>query len=405
MKKTIWVINQTAGTLDSGWGERHLMFAKNWVKKGYDVKIISGSYNHLFKNQPLVSNKTFTIQPVEKGISFCWVKTPKYYDGGYRKFWSNFLFTLKVFFLPIKKLGKPSDIIVSSMPIFPIINGYFFKLRFKAQLIVEIRDLWPLTPIHLKGYSLKHPLIIIVGWFEKFAYRKSDSIVSLLPNAAPYINAISKDPSKFHWIPNGIDENLLEKEALSQSIINQIPKNKFIIAYTGTMGMANALEYFVEASKILSNYNDIHFVMVGDGYLKPELQKQTSGQNNITFIEKISKAQVQTVLSYFDVCFIGRNNTPLFDFGVSSNKYFDYMLSKTPILVSSNLINDPVERSQCGITVKPESAQTIADGILTFYNLPLAERKKMGEKAYDYVKKYHNFTVLSETYSSLFKNE
>ncbi|NCP21508.1 MAG: glycosyltransferase family 4 protein, partial [Zetaproteobacteria bacterium] len=134
-------------------------------------------------------------------------------------------------------------------------------------------------------------------------------------------------------------------------------------------------------------------------------QKQTSGQNNITFIEKISKAQVQTVLSYFDVCFIGRNNTPLFDFGVSSNKYFDYMLSKTPILVSSNLINDPVERSQCGITVKPESAQTIADGILTFYNLPLAERKKMGEKAYDYVKKYHNFTVLSETYSSLFKNE
>lgn len=404
MNKTIWVINQTAGTLDSGWGERHLMFAKHWVKKGFDVKIISGSYNHLFKNQPKVANKTFTIENIETGIDFCWVKTPKYYDGGYRKFWSNFLFTLKVFFLPTKKLGKPSTIIVSSMPIFPIINGYFFKKRFKIhKLIVEIRDLWPLTPLYLKGYSAKHPLIIIVELFEKFAYRKADAIVSLLPNAAPYINAISKNPSKFHWIPNGIDENFLKTEAISKDIIKQIPKDKFIIGYTGTMGMANALEYFVEASKMLIKNIDIHFVMVGDGYLKDSLQELTKAQNNITFISKLSKSQVQNVLSFFDVCFIGRNNTPLFDYGVSSNKYFDYLLSKTPVLVSSNKIADPVELSQCGIIVQPESAQSIAEGILVFYNMPIEERKKMGEKGYQYVKKYHNFTVLSEAYLSIFE--
>jgi len=96
MKKTIWVINQTAGNLESGWGERHYMLSKEWIKQGFDVKIISGSYNHLFINQPQVS-KTFTIEKTEKGLSFCWIKTPKYYDGGYRKFWSNFIFMLKLF--------------------------------------------------------------------------------------------------------------------------------------------------------------------------------------------------------------------------------------------------------------------------------------------------------------------
>ena len=50
-KKVIWVINQTAGKPDSGWGERHFYFANYWVQKGYVVKIISGSYNHLFKKQ------------------------------------------------------------------------------------------------------------------------------------------------------------------------------------------------------------------------------------------------------------------------------------------------------------------------------------------------------------------
>ena len=53
-KKVIWVINQTAGKPDSGWGERHFNLATFWVKKGYEVVIISGSYNHLFKNQPKV---------------------------------------------------------------------------------------------------------------------------------------------------------------------------------------------------------------------------------------------------------------------------------------------------------------------------------------------------------------
>lgn len=404
MKKTIWIINQTAGTLKSGWGERHYFLSKQWVKQGYDVKIISGSYNHLFINQPKVS-RTFTIEKVEEGITFCWVKTPKYYDGGYRKFWSNFIFTLKTFFLPVKKLGKPSTIIVSSMPIFPIINGYFFKKKFKInKLIFEIRDLWPLTPIHLKGYSKKHPFILILALFEKFAYKKSDYIVSLLPNSAPYINAISKKPEKFKWIPNGIDENYLTSETLSDYIITQIPKNKFIIGYTGTMGMANALEYFIEASIILKNNAKIHFVLVGDGYLKSEFQNQTKGQDNILFIPKINKNKVQSVLKLFDVCYVGRYNNELYNYGVSYNKNFDYMLSKKPVLESSNLIKDSIELSRCGIIVKPESAQSIVDGIIEFYDMGKSKKVKMGLKGYEYVKKYHNFTSLSKRYSILFND-
>jgi glycosyltransferase involved in cell wall biosynthesis len=403
MSKVIWILNQTAGKPDSGWGERHYYFSRYWVKKGYKVTIISGSYNHLFKNQPITENKIFTLEEVEDGISFCWVKTPKYRDSGFAKFWSNFVFTFKILFLPSNKLGKPDIIIMSSMPIFPIVSAVRLKNKFKAtKLITEIRDLWPLTPMYLKGYSKYHPLVKIVGWFECFAYQKSDKIVSLLPNASEYIASLSKDVSKFEYIPNGIDEALLVNEPLSKEIIDKMPKDKFIIGYTGTMGKANALEYFVEASILLKNNPKIHFVLVGDGYLKKELVEKTFGQNNITFIPKINKNQVQQILSYFDVCFIGRNDIPLFDYGVSSNKYFDYMLAKKPVLVSSNRIKDPVELSNCGITVKPESAETIKDGILQLFQLSKEEMDKFSENGYNYVKKYHNFNFLSEAYLKLF---
>lgn len=392
----------TAGKPDSGWGERHYYFSKFW-KESYDVKIISGSYNHLFHNQPKVGKTKFTIEEIEKGITFCWVKIPIYDGGSVLKLWSMIVFAFKVLSLKAKQLEKPDIIIVSSMPIFPIISGWYLKKKYKARkLFFEIRDLWPLTPMYLKGYSKWHPIVILMRWVERFGYRRSDKIISLLPNAHTYINTISKDASKFHWIPNGIDQGLLEKEKLPKDILSQIPKDKFIVGYTGTMGMANALEYLVEASILLKEEQNIHFVLVGDGYLKEDLQAMVNTNRNITFIHKINKNQVQHMLRLFDACFVGRNNTPLFDYGVSSNKFFDYMLAKKPIISSSNRIKDPVELSGCGFVVQPESASEIVNGVLKLYQMNKERREKMGMKGYNYVTREHNFNHLSNLYLELF---
>ena len=402
-KKVIWVLNQTAGKLDSGWGERHFNFSKFWVEKGYSVKIVSGSYNHLFINQPKISNKNVTIEEVDKDITFCWVRIPKYDGGSIFKLWSMMVFAFKVLFLKSSQLERPSIILVSSMPIFPILSGIYLKKKFKTEkLLFEIRDLWPLTPIYLSGYSKFHPMIILMSWIEKIGYQKSDSIISLLPNARSYINKISGDATKFNWISNGIDENLLPKESLPKFVRDQIPTNKFIIGYAGTMGMANALEYLIEASILMKQHTEIHFVLVGNGYLKESLMQKTVGNLNITYIDKINKGQVQNMLNYFDVCFIGRNNTPLFDFGVASNKYFDYMLASKPVLESSNFIKSPVELSNCGITVLPESGKAIVDGILEFQKMSTKKLERIGKNGHIYVRKYHNFEFLSDKYLKLF---
>ena len=401
--KVIWVINQTAGKPDSGWGERHYYFAKHWVQRGYEVKIISGSYNHLFIDQPKISKNRYTIEKVEDGITYCWVKIPKYDGGSVFKLWSMMVFAFRVLFLKSKQLGKPSILIVSSMPIFPILSGIYLKRKFKAKkLFFEIRDLWPLTPIYLSGYSKFHPMIMVMRWIEKIGYRKSDAIVSLLPNARTYIDPISGNPEKFNWISNGIDENLLNKEELPESVSSMIPKDKFIIGYAGTMGMANALEYLIEASIKLKLKLEIHFVLVGDGYLKEELMLRTTGNTNITFIDKIRKDQVQAMLELFDICFIGRSDTVLFDYGVASNKYFDYMLAKKPILESSNHIGSPVEKSGGGLIVSPESSSSIVEGVLEFQNMSTSRLRTIGLLGFNYVKKYHNFEYLSDTYLKLF---
>ena len=398
--KTIWVINQFAGTPVSGWGERHYFLSKKWIKEGFNVKIISGSFNHMFNNFP-DTPKLFNKE-IYEDTEFCWVKTPKYNPKSVLRFWSMIVFSFRCLFLPSNKLGKPDVIIISSMPIFPVLSSYLLKLRYQAKMIFEIRDLWPLTPIHLMGFSKWHPMIMLMSWLERLGYRKADHIVSVLPNSASYIDKISRVPAKFNYIPNGISKDLLGNEDLPEEIKAMIPKDKFIIGYTGTINMANALQYFVEAAIQLKSNPDIHFIIVGAGYSKDQLEEKSRETNNVSFIPKIKKAQIQAMLSHFDVCFIGRNDTPLFNHGVSSNKYFDYMLACKPVLVSSNRIKDPVELSGCGIIVQPESGIAIKEGVLELFQLSPEEREEMARKGLDYVKEYHNFNFLSDKYKVLF---
>jgi glycosyltransferase involved in cell wall biosynthesis len=398
--KTIWVINQFAGTPISGWGERHFYFAKYWQQNGYKVKIISGSYNHMFTNLPKVEG-LYTHENYD-GIDFYWVKTPSYNPKSMKRFYSMLLFAWRVLKLPIKVLEKPDIIIISSMPIFPIWSGLRIKKRFGSKVIFEIRDIWPLSLQLLGNYSANHPAVKFIGWFEKFGYRNSDAVVSLLPNAKAHVEEVAKQKVDFHYIPNGIDEHLLKYELVPSSHKQAIPKDKFVIGYAGTLGLANALEHFVGAAELLKEDKRFYFVIVGDGYLKESLSEKSKHWGNIIFLPKIKKNQVQDLIHYFDCCFVGRNDTPLFKHGVSANKYFDYMLSGKPILDSNNLIKDPVELSGCGIIVKPDSMESIVEGILQLFSMTENERHDMGNRGVKFVKENHNIKNLAEQYQQLF---
>lgn len=398
--KQVWIFNQFAGTPESGWGERHYYFSRYWIERGYDVKIFSGSFNHVFKKN--VEVKGLYEKEVYKGVSFYWVKTPKYKATSIKRFYSMLVFMLRLCFLPTSKLGKPDVIIVSSMPIFSILSGYYFKRKFGCKLLFEIRDIWPLTLQLLGNKSANHPAVKFIGWFEKLGYRKADAVVSLLPNAKEHIEEIAKKNVTFHYIPNGIDPDAIGFEEIPIELKQSIPANKFIIGYAGTIGLANALEYFVDAAIELRNDKELFFIIVGDGYLKKTLEEKAKNCSNILFYPKIKKAQVQKLVELFDVAFVGRNDTPLFKHGVSANKYFDYMFAAKPILDSNNKIKDPVELSSGGIIVKPDDTNAIVEGILQLKNMSNEERKVMGEKGKQYVLAFHSIENLAKEYAKLF---
>ncbi len=400
MSKTIWIINQYAGSPEYGMNFRSYYIGKELVKKGYKVTIFTSSYTHQRIKLPKIK-KTFTQEYID-GIRYIWVKTPKYKNSkSLGRFWSMIIFMIKLFFYKDSSKQKPDVVIASSLSIFSTLNGWIWSKKYKSEFLFEVRDLWPQTLIEIGNVSKYHPLVLFMRIFEDIGYKKAKYVISLLPKAKEHMINKGMKENKYIYIPNGVclDEIKLIN-SLPNSIKEKIPKDKFIIGYTGTIGIANALDYLCEAAKLLENKKDIAFVIVGNGKEKEKLMKKYKSANLI-FIDSVPKEYIQAILKEFDVCYIGLKKEKIFKYGVSPNKLFDYMLASKPILYAIESGNNIVKEVNCGISVKAEDAKEIVNGVLKLYEMDCSYLNKLGRNGKEYIIKNQTYKILTKKFESL----
>jgi glycosyltransferase involved in cell wall biosynthesis len=403
-KKNIWIINQYAGSRYHGMNYRSYYIGRELVAIGHHVRLITGAFSHLLRVIPEM-NSRFKEEKID-GIDYIWVQT-KHYSASksFGRILGMFRFIFNLLLLKTEAFEKPDVIVVSSISPLPILNAYFWSRRYKAKLIFEVRDIWPLSLIELGNVSPYHPFVVFLQWIENFAYRKADQVISVLPNALQHMQAHGLDPEKFCYIPNGIDcQEAENRELYSNQIPNYNPDGKFLIGYLGTLGIANALDYFIETAEKLKGRNDIAFVIVGKGQEEAHLLKtiKEKGLTNIAIYPGVPKDQVQSVLTQFDVCYVGWFKHPLYRFGISANKIFDYMLSRKPIIHGSNASNDPIKDAGCGLSIPAESANAISEAILYLKDKPAKERELLGKNGGEYVLRHHDYRQLASEYELLF---
>jgi glycosyltransferase involved in cell wall biosynthesis len=401
--QTIWIVNQYAGSPIHGMEYRHYFLAQELIKQGCEVVIISGSFSHLRKVPP-ETKKRFTIEIINH-IQYCWVQTPRYTKSiGFGRLRNMLSFARKLKGLPRNLLPKPNTIIVSSPSMFPAKVMHQLCKETGASFIFEVRDLWPLTLQELGNMSSLHPLVLYMRHFETYAYKHADYVVSLLPHSSVHFEQKGMQAHKFVHIPNGISlEKTAGGEPTDNKDISQLPQNKFIVGYAGTLGTANALQYFIEAARLLEHYEQIHFCIVGNGDQKEALKKNAKSLTNLSFVDAVDKNLVPYVISMFSCCYIGLKKEPLFRFGVSPNKLFDYMLAAKPIIYAVDSSNKPVEEAGCGISVEAEQAQAVANAVIQLFSMSENERTEMGSKGKHFVLENHTYHALAKKYMSLFE--
>ncbi|MEX0811347.1 MAG: glycosyltransferase family 4 protein [Chitinophagales bacterium] len=403
-KKSIWVFYQDGGTPNQGWGERHLSMAKEWINHGYEVTIFAANRSHRYINQ-VEFQGNYKIENYD-GVQYCWVKVPGYKKAkSIVRIISWLIYMWRIFFVP-KSIKRPDIIIASSIPLFPVINALYWKRKTKCRFIFEIRDIWPLTPIELGNYSKFNPFILLLRRIEKKGYRKADHVVSVLEMADKHIEQSIKRSVEFTWISNGIPNEILNrKDSLNSEMEKLFPKNKFIVGYAGSIGQANNMYPLLDAARILLNENDYHFVIVGEGPEKNNLIRKARGLDNITFLNKVNKYQVQSVLDHFDLNFLSWSKTPIYRFGISPNKLFDYMLSTKPILMAGNIDESALLETPSLYTVPANDSAAIAKAIKEISAIDKQKREELGNKSREFLLDNFTYNKLAHRYLEIFRNE
>ena len=409
---SIWLIHPYAGGPGVGRYDRPYYLAHHWQALGWRTVVLTPSNHHL-----LDTSRQPGIEQIG-GVTYEFVRTPAYRGNGLGRMVNMAAFTAQLVLqgdtLAVHH-GHPALVIASSPHPYAWLAAERLALRYGARSVFEVRDLWPLSLVELAGVPPGHPLVRLTGWLEKRAYRKADAVVSLLPLTRDHMMALGLDAQRWHYIPNGIEPDA--QVAVDRSS-NAPPallarrwraEGRTVIVYAGALGRPNHIESLVQAMALQRDAGQRSAaVIVGRGELQEQLRQmvvQLHLEDRVAVFEQIPKRDVLGLLREASAGYISLRPEPLFRFGVSPNKLFDYMLAALPVLFAVRAGNDPVEDAGCGVSVDPGDPQAISAGITQLAELAEEEQQAMGGRGRAYVLQRHAYRHLALDYLHLLSSE
>ena len=350
-------------------GTRSYEFARHLVGKGHRVTMItSGRFNDEF---PVPEGMKYVKVETE---GFCVVSIAAAYNdpqiGSGMSSWRrmiNFYSFANLAARVGRKLDKPDVVYATHTPLTIGLPGIALGRYFNIPFVFEVRDLWPEALINVG--ALKNPLgIWWLGRMAKKIYSAANHIVALSPGMKEGIIRAGVPAEQVTVIPNGSDLGLFRPDLDGTAWRKKLGLgDRFAAIYFGAMGLANGLEYVIEAANILAERGKDNIVIVlhGDGGKRPELEKMVRDYKltNVIFNDLVpDKSEVARLVASFQVCLTiyrsAKENT------WSPNKMFDAFSSGKPVLVNvGGWLGDMVEDNNCGKSLDPHRPDALAGAL------------------------------------------
>lgn len=393
----ILLINHYASTPSTGIGGRHHNFARELANLGHSVTLIAASDHHLLRKDI----HTLVEEEQLENYRFIRLKVPKY-DNAHdkRRLLAWLTFSFKLLFIRRFLKTTPDVILYSSPHLFGFLSAEYLAKRWGSRLVFEVRDIWPLSIVEIGNVSKRNPFITLMQYIEDRAYARADHVVSNLEFAVEHMVTRNMDRGKFSWVSNGISLREISASApLQTSAQNYFLDAKFCLVYSGTLGEANAVHTLIEAAAYLRDLDDCKILIIGQGRSQANLQARCSELQlkNVKFIGYVPKNRIFSFLKNADATYIGFLKKPIYRFGVSPNKLFEYLVVGKPIIYGIDDVGvDPVTRYDAGLTVPAEDPEALANAIRTLYNMSDEHRRPMGENAKNAAIAHFTYEVLAK---------
>lgn len=373
--------------------ERISGFARNLKNRGHEITVITGFPNYpLDRQYPGYRKKLFAVEDLA-GVRVLrvWLFTSKN-PGAFARL-MNYLSFMLFAILAGLRVREVDCVIATSGPIFAGLAGYLVGRMKKTAFIFDVRDIWPEriyagTDIR-RGWAIRQ-----LEKLEMFLYDRAARIVAVTEGVKDNIIAKGIAPDKVHVVTNGVDTKVfypVEKNVkLMQSL--GMENGTFVVIYTGTLGLFQDLDLFVDCAHTVKEYEDIRFLIVGGGARRDELinKLRERSLSNVSVLPPVSAEELRDYINLSDVGVNANTDHPHNDMAIPV-KMFAYMACGKPVvLANTGEVVGIVHQYNVGECVRPGDARAFTEAILKLYQDKELCRK-YGE---------HGFCAATEQFSS-----
>lgn len=269
--------------------------------------------------------------------------------------------------------AKDVDVIylASTPPIQGMLGAFIKKFR-GIPFVYNLQDIFP-DSLFNNGLANKGGLLWKIGRvIENFTYKHADKIIVISEDFKKNIMAKGVPEDKIVVVYNWVDQNAVVDITRDENKLFDkygLDRNKFYVTYNGNIGLSQNMDMLLEVAKALEANDDIHFVLVGEGAYKAEVERIVADRHisNVHLLPFQPYEDISHVFSLGDVSLvISKPGT-----GAASvpSKTWSIMSASRPVLANfdENELKAIIEKHNCGIFTKAGDKAAFTDAIVKLY--------------------------------------
>lgn len=284
---------------------------------------------------------------------------------------------------------RPDVVIATSPQLLVGISGWWASRIKKVPFVLEVRDLWPESLAGAGVGTATSLMYRSIGKVASFLYRHADSVVVVTPAFRDHLVREWNVPQeKISIVQNGVETALFGPQESASDIRAQVGgKDKFVVSYIGTLGLAHGLETLVSAAERLQGTApEVVFMLVGEGADRERILAlaQSKRLTNLVFIPQQSREKIPAYISASDACLVTLKGKEVFE-TVIPTKMLEFMSCARPVILAvRGQAKRLMEVANGGICIEPDNPQALCSAILRLREQPEL-REEMGRSGRSYI--------------------
>ena len=284
-------------------------------------------------------------------------------------------------------LAPPCDVIyVWHPPLTVGVSAWVISKLKRAPFVYDVQDLWPESAL---ASGMMRPGRLVEGLYRlaDWVYKRAPRVLVVSQAAADYLRQRGVDARKISVAHHWLDTSPFDRESTRNVRAEFGFGHKFVVMFTGNLGMVQGLETVIEAATLLRDRADVEFVLVGDGSDRARLERLVAEQrlSNVRFLGQHPQTDMPAFMRAADALLVHLRRSEIADHAVPT-KILSYLAAGRPVVcATSGAAAELVRSAHAGLTLEPSDPVALADAITHLASLPAAARDQLGRNGRAYL--------------------